>query len=61
MLAFVNTFLYEFICRIRHTEEMSGIFEVALNSYIKFLVGCPSNEGSTQIINKVIHAMWIIC
>ena len=35
MLAFLSTVFVNFIWRIRHTDEMRSILEVALNSYIK--------------------------
>lgn len=36
MLAFVSTFLYKSIWRIRHTEETRSVFEVGSEQFINF-------------------------
>ena len=36
MLAFVNTFLYKSIWRIRHIEKIRSVFEVGSEQFINF-------------------------
>ena len=66
MLAWMNTFTWKSIRRIRHTDEIRSILEVVLNSYIFFLNsslfyfsdGSIFTRSKTNFIVSLLWKVW---